>query len=113
MFPGSPGKMASPGRNRQAFRSVDRCTNIWYQRIMVAKNTSVSLGEHFTAFAQDQVASGRYSSMSDVLRAGLRLLEDEELKVETLRSAIEEGLASGDPVPFDFDAWLAAKSTAA
>ena len=80
---------------------------------MVAKNTSVSLGEHFTAFAQDQVASGRYSSMSDVLRAGLRLLEDEELKVETLRSAIEEGLASGDPVPFDFDAWLAAKSTAA
>lgn len=80
---------------------------------MVAKNTSVSLGEHFTAFAAEQVESGRYGSMSEVIRAGLRLLEDEERKVAELRAAIDEGLASGDPVPFDFDAWLASKSPAA
>lgn len=77
---------------------------------MVAKNTSVSLGEHFTAFAAEQVESGRYGSMSEVIRAGLRLLEDEERKVAELRAAIDEGLASGDPVPFDFGAWLASKS---
>lgn len=77
---------------------------------MVAKNTSVALGEHFTAFAAEQVASGRYGSMSEVIRAGLRLLEDEQQKVEALRAAIEDGLASGDPVPFDFDAWLESKS---
>lgn len=80
---------------------------------MVAKNTSVALGEHFTAFAVEQVASGRYGSISEVIRAGLRLLEDEERKVTELRAAIEEGLASGDPVPFDFDAWLASKSPTA
>lgn len=77
---------------------------------MVAKNTSVALGEHFTRFASEQVASGRYGSTSEVIRAGLRLLEDEERKVAELRTAIAEGLASGDPVPFDFDAWLASKS---
>lgn len=76
---------------------------------MAAKNTSVALGDHFTAFAAEQVASGRYGSMSEVLRAGLRLLEDEQTKVAALRAAIDEGLASGDPVPFDFDAWLASK----
>lgn len=77
---------------------------------MVAKNTSVTLGEHFTAFAAEQVESGRYGSTSEVIRAGLRLLEDEQRKVAELRAAIDQGLASGDPVPFDFDAWLASKS---
>lgn len=77
---------------------------------MAAKNTSVSLGDHFTAFAQEQVASGRYGTMSEVIRAGLRLLEDEQAKADALRAAIKEGLTSGEPVPFDFDAWLASKS---
>lgn len=78
---------------------------------MVAKNTSVSLGEHFTAFAAKQVESGRYGSTSEVIRAGLRLLEDEQKKTEALRAAIEDGLSSGEPVPFDFDSWLKAKSS--
>ena len=78
---------------------------------MVAKNTSVALGEHFTAFAAEQVESGRYGSTSEVIRAGLRFLEDEQRKVEALRSAIEDGLSSGEPVPFDFDSWLKSKSS--
>jgi antitoxin ParD1/3/4 len=73
---------------------------------MVAKNTSIALGEHFTRFASEQVASGRYGSVSEVIRAGLRLLEDEHQRMDALREAIREGDESGDPVPFDFDAWL-------
>lgn len=76
---------------------------------MASTNTSVSLGDHFTRFATEQVKSGRYGSTSEVIRAGLRLLENEQQKIEALRAAIDEGLASGDPVPFDFEAWLAAK----
>ena len=67
---------------------------------MAAKNTSVALGDHFTAFAAQQVASGRYGSMSEVIRAGLRLLEDEEQRLAEWRAAIGEGDESGDPEPF-------------
>lgn len=73
---------------------------------MAAKNTSVALGDHFTAFAAQQVASGRYGSISEVIRAGLRLLEEEQQKFEALREAIREGLESGPPEPFDFRAWI-------
>ena len=73
---------------------------------MVAKNTSVSLGEHFTAFAAEQVDSGRYGSTSEVIRAGLRLLEDEQRRMDALREAIREGDESGPAVPFDMRAWI-------
>ena len=59
------------------------------------KNTSVSLGEHFDGFIASQIENGRYGSASEVIRAGLRILEDEERKLETLRSLIKEGRASG------------------
>ncbi len=61
----------------------------------MAKNTSITLGEHFDGFITNQINSGRYGSVSEVIRAGLRKLEDEERKLETLRSLIEEGRASG------------------
>lgn len=61
----------------------------------MAKNTSVSLGSHFDDFIKSQVTSGRYGSVSEVIRAGLRKLEDDERKLETLRALIEEGKASG------------------
>lgn len=73
---------------------------------MVAKNTSVALGEHFTAFAAEQVESGRYGSTSEVIRAGLRLLEDEQRRMDALREAIREGDESGPAVPFDMRAWI-------
>ncbi len=56
----------------------------------MARNTSVSLGDHFTEFVQEQVASGRYATASDVLRAGLRLLEREEEELAWLRERIAE-----------------------
>jgi antitoxin ParD1/3/4 len=69
----------------------------------MARNTSVSLGPHFTGFIEDSVKSGRYSSASDVIRAGLRLLEAEEAK---LRTALIEGEESGFATPWDLEAFL-------
>jgi antitoxin ParD1/3/4 len=75
----------------------------------MALNTSISLGDHFREFAQRKVREGRYGSTSEVVRAGLRLLEEEERKLEALRQAIQEGIDSGPPEPFDFDEFLARK----
>ena len=59
------------------------------------KNTSVSLGNYFDEFVQGQVSAGRYKNVSEVIRAGLRLLENEESKAIALRNAIQEGIDSG------------------
>ena len=61
----------------------------------MAKNTSITLGEHFDDFVAKQVKSGRYGSTSGVVRAGLRTLEDVETKLETLRELLNEGEQSG------------------
>ena len=65
------------------------------------KNTSISLGNYFDQFVSSQVSVGRYKNVSEVIRAGLRLLEDEESKIIALRSAIQEGIESG--IAHDFD----------
>jgi antitoxin ParD1/3/4 len=65
------------------------------------KNTSISLGNYFDQFVSSQVSAGRYKNVSEVIRAGLRLLEDEENKVIALRNAIQEGIDSG--IAHDFD----------
>lgn len=75
----------------------------------MAKNTSISLGEHFETFIGARVAAGRYGSASEVVRAGLRLLEEHESKLEALRAALIEGEQSGPSRPLDFDAFLARK----
>ena len=75
----------------------------------MAKNTSFSLGEHFSSFIEEKVDQGRYGSASDVVRAGLRLLEEQEAKLAALRAALDEGEASGDAGPFDFKAFVAGK----
>ena len=73
------------------------------------RNTSVSLGQHFTSCIDTQVQSGRYGSASDVVRAGLRLLEEHESRVKALQDALLAGLHSGEPRPFDFEAFKARK----
>ncbi|WP_299823361.1 type II toxin-antitoxin system ParD family antitoxin [uncultured Jannaschia sp.] len=74
------------------------------------RNTSVSLGDHFAGFIDERLGSGRYSSASDVVRAGLRLLEEHEGKVDRLRAALVEGEKSGLARPFDVEAFIARKS---
>ena len=75
------------------------------------RNTSVSLGDHFVTFIDAQVQAGRYGSASDVVRAGLRLLEEHEAKVRALEAALIEGERSDPPRPFDFDAFIERKRT--
>ena len=61
----------------------------------MAKNTSITLGEHFDKFIAERIKQGRYGSASEVIRAGLRLLETNETKMETLRALLAEGEKSG------------------
>ena len=75
----------------------------------MGKNTSFSLDEHYSAFIDEEVASGRYRSASDVVRSALRLLEDRETRLRALRQALDAGERSGEPAPFDFDEFVARK----
>lgn len=73
----------------------------------MARNTSVSLGDHFTSFIGAEVKAGRYGPASEVVRAGLRLLQEHEAKVKALEAALIEGGDPGEPRPFDFEAFRA------
>jgi antitoxin ParD1/3/4 len=78
----------------------------------VSRSTSVSLGPHFSSFIDNQVQGGRYGTASDVIRAGLRLLEEHETKVKSLQNALQAGLESDEPKPFDFETFKAGKRAA-
>lgn len=67
----------------------------------MGKNTSISLGAHFEQFINEEVKSGRYNSVSEVIRSALRLLESEEKKERELIKALEEGEQSGFVEDFD------------
>lgn len=72
----------------------------------MSKSTSVALSDHFRAFVERKVAEGRFGSTSEVVRAGLRLLEMEEEKLEALRAALIEGEKSGVLHDFDMREWI-------
>jgi antitoxin ParD1/3/4 len=67
----------------------------------MAKNTSISLGDHFEGFISRQIESGRYGSASEVVRASLRLLEEHEQRIGTVRQALIDGENSGDAGELD------------
>jgi len=67
----------------------------------MSRNTSFILGDHFDAFVTSQIEAGRYANATDVIRSGLRLLEEHEQKVEALRHALIEGEESGVAGPLD------------
>ena len=67
----------------------------------MGKNTSISIGNHFEVFISDKVKSGRFSSVSEVIRSALRLLEREDKKEKELIKALEIGEQSGFVENFD------------
>ena len=72
----------------------------------MGRNTSVSLGDYFENFVDDKVLRGRYKNASEVIRAGLRLLEGEENKIHLLKNAMNEGIESGIVKNFNPDKHL-------
>jgi antitoxin ParD1/3/4 len=71
----------------------------------MAKNTSITLGDHFDGFISCQIQSGRYGSASEVIRSALRLLETQETKMNTLRQLLVEGEESGI-ADYDLDSFI-------
>ena len=71
------------------------------------RNTSVTLGEHFDAFVNKKIAQGRFQSVSEAVRAGLRRLEEDELKLEALRAKLAAGESSPLVEGFSPQAFLA------
>lgn len=74
---------------------------VLYENSKMGKNTSIHLGDHFEEFVQTVIGKGRYTNASEVIRAGLRLLEEEEQKFYALRKAIQDGIDSGIAEDFD------------
>lgn len=72
----------------------------------MGRNTSISLGNHFESFIETTVHNGRFNNASEVVRAGLRLLEDEENRIISLRKAIQEGIDSGIVEDFEPNKFL-------
>jgi antitoxin ParD1/3/4 len=72
----------------------------------MSRNTSISLGNYFDRFVKSRLTTGRYKNASEVVRAGLRLLEEEENKITALRNAIQEGIESGIVHDFNPEAHL-------
>ena len=73
----------------------------------MAKATSVVISDQLSEFIDTQVRQGNFDSSSDVVNAGLRLLAEQQVKLEALRAALIEGEESGEPEPFDFDQFMA------
>ena len=73
----------------------------------MGKNTSISLGSHFEDFINREISTGKYGSVSEVIRSALRLLETEERKMEALRNELDLGEQSKFVDNFNPDAYLA------
>ena len=67
----------------------------------MSRNTSISIGNYFDNFIKNRISAGRFKNASEVVRAGLRLLEEEETRIIALKEAIQEGIESG--IAYDFN----------
>ena len=72
----------------------------------MARTVTVTLGPHYEAFIQAKIAGGRYNNVSEVIRAALRLMEDEEARLAAIRAALIEGEESGIVEDFDPEKFL-------
>ena len=74
----------------------------------MARTMTIDTGEELRAFVESMVESGRYKTNSEVVREGLRLLQEKQAasKLETLRRLIDEGENSGEPVDWDANEFL-------
>lgn len=77
------------------------------QTFDMGRNTSVSLGDYFEDFVEAKISEGRFKNASEVIRAGLRLLEEEEQRIIALREAVQQGISSGIDRSFDSKKHLA------
>ena len=78
----------------------------------MGRNTSISLGNHFESFVDNTISEGRFKNASEVIRAGLRLLEEEESKILALKRAIKDGFESGTVKNFNAKKHLETLKTA-
>ena len=75
------------------------------------KSMSIHIEEDIDAFIDQKVSDGHYGSRDEVVEAGLRLLKEQDEELEAIRQALIEGEESGEPVEFDFDAFIEMKRT--
>jgi antitoxin ParD1/3/4 len=76
--------------------------------MVMARNTSVTLGTHFDKFITEKIAQGRFQSASEVIRAGLRKLEEDEAKLQALRTKLQAGEDSPAIENFDGESFISA-----
>ena len=72
----------------------------------MARTVTVTLGHHFDDFVKTSIAGGRYNNVSEVVRAGLRRLEEEEARINAFCAAVDEGDSSPDVLDFDEEAFI-------
>lgn len=72
----------------------------------MGRTVTVALGQHYEDFIKSSIETGRYNNASEVVRAALRRLEEDEARLKALRSALEEGEASADIEDFDPKSFL-------
>lgn len=72
----------------------------------MGRTVTASIGPHYEEFIRESILSGRYNNASEVIREGLRRLEEDEARLEALRAALDEGEASPDVEDFDPEAFL-------
>jgi antitoxin ParD1/3/4 len=82
-------------------RNTKKLVHVKKKFLIMNRNTSVSLGSYFDSFIQSRISAGRFKNASEFVRAGLRLLEEEENKIIVLKEAIKEGIDSGAASDFN------------